>query len=56
MPVATLVAHAGGTGWDEVLLFATPIVLLVVLQVLGRRKARAAAAREQDGGDGEGEA
>lgn len=36
-----LVAHAGGLGWDELLLFVSPVVVLVVLQVIGRRKARA---------------
>jgi hypothetical protein len=50
-----LVAHAGGTGWDEVAVFAVPVVILVILQVVGRRKARDAAPGEQDGG-GDGEA
>jgi heme exporter protein D len=38
--VAAFVAHAGGTGWDEVAVFVLPVVVLVVLQVLGRRKKR----------------
>ena len=46
--MTALVAHAGGTGWDEVAVFALPVVVLVVLQVLGRRK-RQEAAKEQDG-------
>ena len=50
--VGALVAHAGGTGWDEVLVFALPVVVLVVLQVLGRRRARDAGAQQgADGGD-----
>jgi hypothetical protein len=48
-----IVAHAGGMGWDEAVIFAIPIVILAVLQILGRRKARGAAA-EQDGRDEEG--
>jgi hypothetical protein len=48
-----LVAHAGGTGWDEVVVFALPVVILVVLQVLGRRK-RQEAERGQDDVDDEG--
>ena len=56
--MSDVVAHAGGLGWDELLVFALPVVILVVLQVLGRRKAREAAANEQDvdvsGGDDEG--
>lgn len=50
-----LVAHTGGLGWDELLLFASPVVILVILQIVGRRKARDAAATEQDErDDGEG--
>lgn len=49
-----LVAHAGGTGWDEVAVFVVPIVILVILQVVGRRKARAGAPAEQDGAEGDG--
>lgn len=37
-----IVAHAGGFGWDEALVFALPVVVLVVLQVLGRPKANQA--------------
>ena len=44
-----LVAHAGGMGWDEALIFALPVVILVVLQLLARRKARDEEAA--DGGD-----
>ena len=53
--MSALVAHAGGLGWDELLVFALPVVVLVVLQILGRRK-RDAAASEQDGPDDEGAA
>lgn len=38
MAGAVLVAHGGGVGWDEAIIFAIPIVILVVLQVLGRRR------------------
>ena len=51
---AVLVAHAGGMGWDELLVFALPVVVLVVLQVVSRRRARDAAATEQDGTEDEG--
>jgi hypothetical protein len=61
MMAAAIVAHANGTGWDEVLVFALPVVVLVVLQVLGRRRARDAGAdgaddggRRGGGGDDEG--
>jgi hypothetical protein len=50
--VSGLVAHSGGLGWDELLLFASPVVVLVILQVVGRRKARQGDATEQDGPDG----
>ena len=51
---AALVAHAGGTGWDEVLVFALPVVVLVALQVLGRRRARDAGANGGgEGGEGD---
>lgn len=51
-----LVAHSGGLGWDELLLFASPVVILVILQVVGRGKARPGDATQQDGLDqGEGE-
>ena len=53
--MSDLVAHAGGLGWDELIVFALPVVVLVVLQVLGRRK-REVAATEQDGPDDEGAA
>jgi hypothetical protein len=33
-----LVAHAGGTGWDELIFLALPVVVLVVLQMVGRRR------------------
>lgn len=48
------VAHAGGMGWDELLVFAAPVVILVALQVAGRRKARDGGDPEQDG-PGEGD-
>jgi hypothetical protein len=35
---AALVAHAGGTGWDELVVFVLPIVVLVVLQRRSRRR------------------
>ena len=44
-----LVGHAGGVGWDEAVLFALPVVVLAVLQVLARRKAARDAG--EDGGD-----
>jgi hypothetical protein len=47
-----LVAHSGGLGWDELVLFASPVLILVVLQVVGRRKARRDDETEQDGADG----
>ncbi len=50
----SVVAHAGGMGWDELLVFATPVVILVALQIAGRRK-RAAGDPEQDDLDGEDE-
>ena len=37
--MTALVAHAGGFGWDEALIFALPVAILGVLQVLARRKA-----------------
>jgi hypothetical protein len=37
-----VVAHAGGTGWDEIMVFVIPLVILVILQVVGRRRHRAA--------------
>ena len=50
-----LVAHSGGFSWDEGLLFALPVVILVILQIVGRRKAaRDAGAGEQDVGEDEG--
>lgn len=51
-----VVAHAGGIGWDELLVFAAPVLILIVLQVLGRRRARDEEDREQDGSTDEGEA
>ena len=39
-PDMRMVAHAGGMGWDEALIFAVPVVILGVLQLLARRKAR----------------
>ncbi len=50
--MSSLVAHSGGLGWDELLLFASPVVILVILQVVGRRKARGEDATEQDEPDG----
>ena len=36
--MSALVGHAGGFGWDELLIFALPVVVLGVLQLAGRRK------------------
>ena len=54
-----VVAHSGGFSWDEGLLFALPVVILVILQIVGRRKAAReadadAGAGEQDGGNDKG--
>jgi hypothetical protein len=46
--VAALVAHAGGTGWDEIVVFLLPVVVLGVLQFVGRRKRAAAEETGQD--------
>ena len=46
-----IVAHAGGMGWDEALIFAVPVIILAVLQVLARRKAKDAV---EDGDEGDG--
>ena len=54
--MTSVVAHAGGAGWDELLVLAAPVVVLIVLQVLGRRRARDEGDREQDGPTDEGEA
>ena len=43
-----MVAHAGGFGWDEALIFALPVAILGVLQVLARRKAAKEAGAEAD--------
>ena len=48
----SLVAHSGGFSWDEALLFASPVVVLIVLQIIGRRRARGEDATEQDDADG----
>lgn len=44
----SVIAHAGGMGWDELLVFATPVIVLVALQVAGRRK-RASGDPDEDG-------
>ena len=49
--MSALVAHAGGMGWDELLVFAAPVVILVALQVAGRRKKRDGADPSEDDGD-----
>ena len=49
--MTALVAHAGGFSWDELLLFATPVLVLIVLQVLGRR--RRDSEGQDEGDDGE---
>jgi hypothetical protein len=54
-----VIAHSGGLGWDELVVFALPVVVLVVLQVLGRRKRNAGqdpeAGDTSSGGNGGGE-
>ena len=50
-----LVGHAGGMGWDELLIFATPVVILVALQIVGRRKKRDDTDPDQDEEDVEDE-
>ncbi len=51
MPLVHLVAHSAGMGWDELIVFAIPVVILVVLQFVGRRKrADLAVAEKDDGG------
>ena len=45
-----LVAHSGGMGWDEAVIFAIPVIILGVLQLLARRKA-AAQVDEDEGVD-----
>ena len=44
-----IVAHAGGMGWDEALIFAVPVIILAVLQVLARRKAAQEVGDDEDG-------
>jgi len=51
----TLLAHAGGMGWDELLVFAAPVVVLAVMRVKNRRRAQEGVDPDQDGGDGHGE-
>ena len=53
----SLIAHSGGLGWDEMLVFALPVVVLVVLQVLGRRRRDAdpETPADEDGANGGGE-
>ena len=51
MTAVGLVAHSGGMGWDEALIFAIPVLILGVLQVLARRKARDTADDTADEGD-----
>ena len=46
-----IVAHAGGMGWDEAMIFAVPVVILGVLQVLARRKAAQDPVDDGDEGD-----
>lgn len=33
-------AHSGGFGWDEAAFFSLPLVILVILQLLSRRRTR----------------
>ena len=53
--ITSLIAHGGGFSWDEALVFALPVVVLVVLQVLGRRKRDAGGEPPADGDAGNGE-
>lgn len=46
-----VVAHAGGMGWDEALIFAVPVLILAALQVLARRKAKDGADDADDADD-----
>ena len=46
-----LLAHAGGFGWDEILLIALPVAVLAVLQILAKRKTNAEK-RAEDVDDG----
>jgi hypothetical protein len=48
-----LVAHSGGMGWDEAIIFVIPVVILGVLQLLARRKAREAGTQEDSGDEGD---
>jgi hypothetical protein len=50
---SAIVAHAGGMSWDELLILAVPIVILGVLQLVGRR--RNADSGGSGGSEGEGE-
>ena len=49
-----LIAHSGGIGWDEAVIFVLPVVVLVVLQVLGRRKRDPGVDPPEDGDGGDG--
>lgn len=44
------VAHSGGMGWDEARIFAVPVIILGVLQILARRTAKDAV---DDNGEGD---
>lgn len=46
---APLVAHQGG--WDEILLVGVPILLIVILLAIAKRRVDAQAARHRDEGD-----
>lgn len=37
--VASMVAHTGGFGWDEGVVLAIPVFILVALQISARRRA-----------------
>jgi hypothetical protein len=39
-------AHAGGTGWDEILLAIAPLIIAGVIFVLGQRRAQHRAEHE----------
>jgi hypothetical protein len=40
-------------GWDEAVVFAIPVVILGVLQLLARRKAREAGTQEESADEGD---
>lgn len=49
--LSSLIAHQGG--WDEVMLVAGPIVVIVVVLAIAKRRVDAQAARIAEPGDGD---